>query len=302
MEMRSQAEVVVVHNPEASGANEAELRRVVAAAFGERAVDYCTCRVDEDMSGPLAPWLQHGAKLVIVAGGDGTISDVAAALVGQEVPLGILPQGTGNVLARELNLPLKIGEAAILLAGDFDLRTLDVLRVGDTVCLLGVSVGLSAQALIETGKQEKKLLGPWSYWLPFLRRFFGPGEYEFTVELDGKPMQVRASDVLAMNVGTIGFRAIRWGLEVQPDDGVFNLCYLHARSGLDYLWTIMNFFAGRYIRSPRVDCLPAQRSIRIVAPQGLPVQGDGDMIGHTPVEVLLDAAVLNVAVPRPRSR
>ncbi len=301
--MRSRnAEVVVVHNPEASGANETEMRRAVDAAFGTRVVGYCACTADEDMSGPLAPWLQNGARLVIVAGGDGTISDVAAALVGQDVPLGILPQGTGNVLARELNLPLKIDEAAALLAGDFDLRKLDVLRVGDTVCLLGISVGLSAQALIETGRQEKKLLGPWSYWVPFLRRFFGPGEHEFQVELDGKLMQVRASDVLAMNAGTIGFRAIRWGLEVQPDDGVFNLCYLHARSGLDYLWTIMNFFARRYIRNERLDCLPVQHRVRILEPQGLPVQGDGDMIGHTPVEIVLEAAVLKVVVARPKPR
>lgn len=296
MAAQSSAGIVVVYNPAASGANETQLRRVIERHFSGRRVDFCTCSHQDDMSLRLAPWLDHGVGMVIAAGGDGTISDIADALVKRDVVLGILPQGTGNVLARELNLPLKIDAAAALLAGDFKLRKLDILRAGGKVCLLGVSVGLSARALIETGTQEKKLFGPWSYWLPFFRSFFGPGEQEFQVELDGKPMSVRATDVLAMNVGTIGFRAIRWGLEVQPDDGILNLCYLHARTGLDYLWPIMNFFARRYIRNQRVDCLPAQRSIRILSPEKLPVQGDGDMIGHTPIQILLEAAVLNVAV------
>ncbi len=298
MAAQSGAEIVVVYNPVASGANEAQLRRVVGRHFADRRVDFCTCNPEDDMTARLAPWLDHGVRMVIAAGGDGTISDIADALVKRDVVLGILPQGTGNVLARELNLPLKIDAAAALLAGDFELRNLDVMRAGGEVCLLGVGAGLGARALIQTGRREKKIFGPWSYWLPFFRNFFDPGEQEFQVELDGKPMKVHATDVLAMNVGTIGFRALRWGLEVQPDDGVLNFCYLHARSGLDYLWPIMNFFARRYIRNKRVDCLPAQRSIRIMSPEGLPVQGDGDKIGYTPIEILLEPAVLKVAVAR----
>lgn len=298
MVAQSGAEIVVVYNPAASGANEVELRRVMARHFSGRRVDFCTCSHEDDMSVRLAPWLDHGVRMVIAAGGDGTISDIADALVQRDVILGILPQGTGNVLARELNLPLKIDAAAALLAGDFELRKLDILRAAGEVCLLGVSAGLSARALIGTGRQEKKLLGPWSYWLPFLGSFFRPGDQEFEVELDGKPMRLRATDVLAMNVGTIGFRSLRWGREVEPDDGVLNFCYLHARSGLDYLWPIMNFFARRYIRTRRVDCQPVQRSIRFLSPQGLPVQGDGDLIGHTPIEIVLEAAMLNVAVAR----
>lgn len=296
--MTAGAEIVVVFNPQSSGANEAALRRVVAAHFDAVMVDFCECSQDEDMSLRLAPWLAGGARMVIAAGGDGTISDVADALVGREVVLGIIPHGTGNVLARELNLPLKLNAAAAMLAGDFAVRKLDVMRAGKSVCLIGISVGISASAMMETNRVQKKVLGPWAYWVPFFKRFFDTRGHEFEVELNGKPMNVHASDILAMNAGLIGFRALRWGPEVQPDDGVLNFCYLTARTGLDYLWTIMNFLGRRYIRNSRVNVLPSGQTIRILAPAGLAIQGDGDFIGHTPIEIHLERAVVRVAVPK----
>jgi diacylglycerol kinase family enzyme len=290
------ADVVVVYNPRASRADEQRLHRIFRDAFADRGVDFCQCSPDEDMAARLAPWLQNGARLVIAAGGDGTVSDVAQALVHKPVVLGILPQGTSNVLARELRLPLNIEKAAALLAAGFRIRTLDVLKVADTVCLLGVSVGLSASAMMETDRQQKKLFGPWAYWIPFARRFFNTRGHEFKIRLDGAEQQLRASDILVMNAGAIGFRTLRWGADVQPDDGVMNFCYLRARTGLNYVWTIMNFLVGRYIRTDWVNVTPLTREFDVLEPRGLAFQGDGDTIGKTPFTVKLDKAALQVAV------
>lgn len=292
------ADVVVVYNPQASGSHEARMRAAVDAAFAGRHVDYCQSSAAENMAARLAPWLQAGVKVVIVAGGDGTISDVAAALIHTPVVLGILPQGTSNVVARDLHLPLNIHKAAQLLASDFRIRQLDVLHAGDTICLIGVSVGISASAMIETNRLQKKLFGPWSYWLPFLKRFFDTRGPLFDVKLDNSPSQLRASDILVMNSGLIGFSALRWGKDLQPDDGVMNFCYLQARNGFDYLWVIINFFLGRYIRTDWVNVVPMTEIFEVSAPAGLPVQGDGDMIGVTPITVRLDIAALKVAVAK----
>lgn len=292
------ADILVVHNPYSSAANEARLRSIIRDAFGERAVDYCECSPRDDMSIRLAPWLQHGVRLVIAAGGDGTISDVADALVGRETVLGILPQGTSNVLARELKLPLRPRAAVEILAGDYGVRKLDVLRAGTSVCVLGVSVGLSSRAMGETTREQKRLLGPWAYWASFLRRFFDVRSHLFTVELDGETRQLQATDVLAMNISSIAFRAIQWGPEVRPDDGVMNFCFLWARNGVEYGLTILNFALRRYVRNERVNVMPLTHSMRVVSPEGLPVQGDGDTIGVTPITITLEKAALNVAVPK----
>lgn len=293
------ADIVVVYNPQSSAANEARLRKVVADAFGGRQVDYCECSPQADMQARLAPWLANGTRLVIAAGGDGTISDVAEALVGTDVVLGILPQGTSNVLARELKLPLRMEDAARILAGEYAVRKIDVLRAGDQVCVLGVSVGLSAQAMRDTRRGQKRLLGPWAYWLTFARHFFSLQSHLFTVELDGYATQLRSTDVLAMNVGTIAFRAIRWGPDVKPDDGLLDFCFLWARNGLEYALTILSFAVRLYTRNERVNVVPLAHSLRIVKPEGLLVQGDGDVIGVTPITITLEKAALNIAVPQP---
>ena len=296
--LKKAAETVVVYNPQARGVERNRLRHLFEHNFVGQRVDFCEYNRGEDIANRLAPWLEGGVQLVIAAGGDGTISDVASVLVESETPLGIIPLGTGNAVALELNIPLDAQRAAQLLSGPYAERNLDVLRVGDKAYLLSVGVGLGAVAMKETSLYQKKLLGRSAYWLPFFRNFFDPRPRDFLVELDGKRMQIRASELVAANAGIIGYKPLRWGPEVRLDDGLMHLCYLRARTGFGYFWAIFNFLRGYYIRNKDLNCLPARKSINILAPAGLPVQGDGDLIGYTPVEVRLQAAALKVAVPQ----
>lgn len=292
-----ESEVVVVHNPAASGADRVRLHAIMQTHFADRRVDFLESHTAEDLMPRLTASLAGGSQLVIAAGGDGTVSDVASALVQSHVPLGILPLGTGNVVARELEIPIDADEAARLLAGRPAFRRLDVLRVGNKAYLLTVGVGLGAEAMRDTTPGQKKRFGKWAYWFPFIRNFFSPPTHNFHVELDGRPLQIRASELHAVNVGALGFKALRWGPEVQPDDGIMDLCSLRARTGLDYLWAVLNVFNRRYLPNKRLTSIPSRESIRILQPEGLDVQADGDWIGVTPVEVRLEPAALLVAVP-----
>src|SRR5690606_25447436 len=112
----------------ASAADAGALARLVETHFAGRQVDYVECH-REQLAERLAPWLAGGVRLIVAAGGDGTLSDIATALPAGGPPVGVLPMGTGNVLARELDLPLDLDEAAALLAGDFAVRELDLLQV-----------------------------------------------------------------------------------------------------------------------------------------------------------------------------
>ena len=292
------ADIVVVYNPKAGGADKVQLQHLISTHLSETRVDLCECSRTDDMHARLSSWLENGVRLVIVAGGDGTISDVASALTHTDIPLGILPMGTGNVVARELELPLDPADAAKVLAGEYSTRKLDVMRVENRAYLLSVSVGRNAEAMREISRQEKKMFGQTAYFLPFVRKFFGTQVIDFQIELNGDPREVRATDLFAVNIGIIGYKALSWGPEVQPDDGWMNLCYLQANSGLDYLWAIVNFLNRRYLRNKRINCLPAQTRIRFAGPAGLPVQADGDWIGYTPTEITIDHAALTIAVPQ----
>ncbi len=85
---------------------------------------------DEDVADVVREALPKGCKLVIACGGDGTVSDVAEALAHTDIPLGILPVGTANVLARELGIPIGLDDACALLAGAHTTTSIDMMRVG----------------------------------------------------------------------------------------------------------------------------------------------------------------------------
>jgi diacylglycerol kinase (ATP) len=297
MNSAEHVEVLVVYNPKASAANIDPLHRLLEKYFSERRFALVECSRD-DMASVLAPWLERGIKLIISAGGDGTVSDIATALPADGPPVGILPMGTGNVLARELDLPLDLEGAAALLAGEFDIRALDILRVEGRAYLLSVSAGLSARAMHETTPARKKIFGKSSYLVSLFLNFFNMRPVEYRVEADGEEQTITASDLMASNCGILGYKSLRWWPTVQPDDGHMDLCYLQAGTGFYYLWVVGNFLIRRHYRSAKLNYLTVKRTLTILEPAGMPVQGDGDMIASTPVEIHLEPAMLKIAVPR----
>ncbi|HKY78374.1 MAG TPA: diacylglycerol kinase family protein [Anaerolineales bacterium] len=290
------AQILVVHNPQASAYGLEPLRGLMDRHFAGRRVAYLECSRTE-MAARLTPWLQSGVDLVVAAGGDGTVADIASALPTDGPPVGILPMGTGNVLVRELGIPLDLDKAAALVAGRHAVRYLDLLRVAERAFLISVSVGLSARAMHETTPARKKTFGKSSYLVTLFLDFFAMHPVTYGLEADGRQLQIRASDLMAANCGILGYRTLRWWPAVQPDDGHMDLCYLEAKTGFAYLWVVFNFLARNHIRSKRLDHIPVYKSVWIRTPEGLPVQGDGDLIGATPIEVRLEPRALKVVVP-----
>ncbi|MEX2143993.1 MAG: diacylglycerol kinase family protein [Anaerolineales bacterium] len=290
------SQILVIHNPQASAFKLQPLRSLMEKHFGGCQVDFVECSRTE-LAARLAPWLKSGVQLIIAAGGDGTVADIASALPSDGPPVGILPMGTGNVLVRELGIPLDLDQAAALAAGAHAVRHLDLLRVAERAYLISVSVGMSARAMRETTPMLKKIFGKSSYLVTLFMNFFAMQPVAYEVEADGRQLQIRASDLMAANCGTLGYRALRWWPAVQPDDGQLDLCHLEAKTGFTYLWVVINFLAGRHIRSKQLDYLPVQNSVWIRTPEGMPVQGDGDWIGTTPIQVRLEPHALKVVVP-----
>ncbi|MEX2161433.1 MAG: diacylglycerol kinase family protein [Anaerolineales bacterium] len=295
------AKILVVYNPQASAARLEVLQRLLEKHFAGRSLQLIECS-RTDMAARLRPFLDDGVGLIIAAGGDGTILDIASVLPLDGPPIGILPMGTGDVLARELDIPLNLDKAAALLAGDHAVRTLDVLRVAGRAYLISVSVGLGARSMRETSAARKKIFGKSSYMVTLLLNFFAMQPMEYQVEVDGQAQRVRASDLMAANSGVLGYRTLRWWPEVQPDDGRMDLCYLEANTGFYYLWVIFNFLMRRHYRNQHLNHMPARKSILIQEPRGLAVQGDGDWIGETPVEIRLEPGAVKVAVPHKRNK
>jgi YegS/Rv2252/BmrU family lipid kinase len=240
----------------------------------------------------------RGVEAVVAAGGDGTVSAVAGGLVGSGVPLGILPLGTANVLARELGIPVDLDGACALLAADFATTPVDAMKVRDRYIFTQVGVGIDAMMIRDTKTEHKKRFGRVAYLWTGLTRMVGFQPRRFLLTVDGREVRTKASQVLVANSGTLGQPPLTWGPGIRPDDGRVDLCVVRAATLWHYLRITWNVVRRSHRDDPKLRYYPVARSVTIASRRPLPVQGDGEVLGETPVEVAVVAGAIRVVVPR----
>lgn len=240
---------------------------------------------------------EEGFEMFIAAGGDGTVSAVASALVGSDLPLFILPAGTGNGLARDLNLPLRLENSINAIGKKHDIQGIDAMQIGERYFLLNLSVGLTPAALKLTDRKEKRRLGRLAYILAGLRALVGIQPVNFKLTIDGEGYHFRASELILFNSVTLGNPGRFLELGIENDDGKLELFIFQSRTILDYLRVFWNFLIRRPQTDPDLIRFSVHHSLRLEAVQALEVQADGDLIGYTPVEVTVLQRTIKIVVP-----
>ena len=239
--------------------------------------------------------LGEGFDLVVAAGGDGTVSAVIGGVVGESVPLGIVPVGTGNMLARELNLPLDIDKAVALIASAPQSRKIDVMSRDGQTCVVNASVGFSAAIISDTSRESKNHFGRLAYYWTAARKIFGLRGHHLEVEVDGNSLEYHSVEVIIVNCGKFFKTLYPMGPEMSLDDGHLDVWILSTKSELDYPLYILGLMTGRPANL-RTDFLTAKKNVTIRCPHALRVQVDGDAMGTTPLQVELLPGALTVLV------
>ncbi|HKD98557.1 MAG TPA: phosphatase PAP2 family protein [Micromonosporaceae bacterium] len=215
-----------------------------------------------------------GADLVLAAGGDGTVMSCATALAGTPVPLAVLPLGTGNLLATNLDVPSRI-PAAVAVATDGCRRRLDVGVVEDRCFTVMAGMGFDAMMLHDAPAALKARIGWLAYALAALRHLC---EIPMTVEIrldGGEPVVCRARTVLIGNVGRLQ-GGVRLMPDAVPDDGLLDIAVLmppRRRDWLPLAWALLRHRAT----VPNVTNSRAAH-IEITSDQVQPRELDGDPI------------------------
>jgi len=295
--------IYIILNP-VSGTEDAErLQRTIAHHFAAQPGAYEIYRTtgQERLADVVQEAQRRGFETFVAAGGDGTVSAVADGLVNTHLPLGILPTGTGNVLARELGIPLNPKDALELVTGAHQTHAIDVLRAGARHCLLSVSLGLSSLTMQDTGREEKRVFGLLAYLWTGVKKLVGFQPVGFELTLDGDTFYRRAAEVTVANDGVLGMPAFRWGPDVALDDGRLDICFIHARNLLAYLKIGRHAVWGKQRHEPRLHCLEGGKRATVRADRDLPVQADGEIIGRQSIEVEILPRALDVIVPATRS-
>jgi diacylglycerol kinase family enzyme len=288
----------VLVNP-ASGHYRAD---AVGVAIGRAAATGSHLEFREIAEGESVPNIVRGAladgfDLFVAVGGDGTVSGVVEGLDGAPAPVAIVPAGTGNLIARELGIPLNPVEAAGLLAGPHATRTIDAMRVGESVYVLNIGVGISSATVRDTRNESKRRFGRAAYVGTGIREMLGFRPCYFTVTVDGRDTVLRATEVTVANCDFIGDIPWPWAPTILPDDGKLDVCLVLVPTAAESIRSGLRVMRHRRKPVPNVRWLRARRSVRIEPNRRLPVQGDGDLIGETPVEVTVLPDAVRIIVP-----
>ncbi|HEY6794622.1 MAG TPA: diacylglycerol kinase family protein [Kineosporiaceae bacterium] len=247
--------------------------------------------------GPTRQAVGDGAGLVLAAGGDGTVRAVAEGLVGTGVPLGVLPLGTGNLLARNLGLPMSLREAVRTALTGAD-RIIDVGRLEDgTVFAIMAGVGLDAAMMRAAPEQLKVALGWLAYAVGGLRSM-RRARLEVDLRLDGEPpLRAQARTVLVGNVGRL-HAGLELAPDARPDDGVLDVVLVCPRRVADWLILLARALTHRRRSDHRMSRYQARHvEVRLLEPQ--PRQVDGELLDSAPRLVArVEPRALVVRVPR----
>lgn len=234
--------------------------------------------------------LAEDVERVFVLGGDGTVGEVAGALVGRETPLAVVPTGTTNVLAAELGIPPDPARALVRLAEASATRSYHTWTAAGGVVILGVSAGFDGRLMHRTdGGVLKRALGPFGMGLVGLAEAF---RYDFPELLvvgedgHGCPFEQRVTLASATNTKRYAGRTISVP-DADPEDDVLDLMLYDTRSiaRLIEFWLLMVAGTAGHLDLPGVRRIRARRFRVTTDRDPAEVQVNGDPRGTTPLSV-----------------
>jgi diacylglycerol kinase (ATP) len=272
-----------------NSADEGRLRELMRrAGLGDELIVAAT---PEEVSAHASDAARSGHRLVVAAGGDGTVGLVATQLLGSDTALAILPFGSVMNIARSLALPRDQERAADVIS-DGAVRTIDVGEVHGRPFFETASVGMNA-AMFHAAESFDR-----GDWTAILRTVWVAIRYRparMLIALDDRRIRTRALMVTVSNGPYTGA-----GMTVAPDarldDGRLDVRVFRRFSKVRLLRHLASIAFGRYRYAPEVDSYRS-RTVRIDGARPLPARADGCDLGTTPVEFAVRPRALRVIVP-----
>ena len=244
----------------------------------------------------------EGVDVVAVYGGDGTTMQAAAALVGTDVLLGVIPGGTGNLLAGNLRIPASPARAARALVSArpklFDLGKMER-PGGPQYFAVACGAGYDARVMAGTLTQHKRRWGMAAYVATTLRLIPDLRSTVHAIIIDGVEYEADASMVLVANCGEVIPPFVKLGPGIAPDDGLLDVIVMRANNfsqSVRAVWDLLRVSPsalgeGAYVGHAR------GREVRVETDPVQPVQLDGEPGGDTPFTASVVPGAIRILVP-----
>lgn len=286
---------------EDAGELDAEVcRRLMARGWEGPEILWTT--VEDPGRGLAEQAVAQGAQIVLAAGGDGTVASVVSGLVGSGVALVVVPSGTGNLLARNLNLPMDLDEVidTILDGVDVAIDVGEVIEgpaVGSSFAVMA-GLGFDAAIVADAPEQLKAAVG-WPAYIVSALSHLADDPFDCTITVDDdEPVQRSARTVLVANVAML-----QGGIDLAPDagvsDGLLDVVVISPQSAADWLRLGVRIVTGSQREDARLERFQGRR-ITIRTESAEVCQLDGDPVGPTQAFIAeVRPGALTLRVPRP---
>lgn len=299
--MSKEQQIHVIFNP-ISGQGDADTDREIIekslVSAGHLVIQITSAELDSRTLAHQA--LKEGADIVVAAGGDGTVSGVAAALIGTDTPLGILPRGTVNAFAAALDIPADLA-AACEVIGQGQTRQVDTARCGDRNMLLLASIGFEADLMQNTDREAKNRYGKLAILVNGLRQLRDLQQFGITIETGKQVETFVASALVVANAATLSTFLAQGPDEVDFSDGHLDATILSPEGQWDAITSAADLFlAGLFKRDARHEQVTHLRAktLKISAEPAQNLLVDGELVGKTPIEIQCLEHSLSVIVPQ----
>jgi diacylglycerol kinase (ATP) len=270
------------------------------AAFGDADIDWdvSITKGAGDARAMAAQAVSAGVDIVGVYGGDGTITEAAAALLNTNVPLAIFPGGTANAIALALGIPADLAEACAIASGQLsEIHTLDVGQIGDRCFLIAVGVGLAGALAEAADREAKDRLGPLAYALSSIQALRESEIARYHLTLDGRDVVTEGVTCIVANAGNFGVPGVSLAPGIDMTDGLLDVVVIPSAG----LGAIVSVAANMVRPAANAEQTPfphwQAREVTVDTDPPQAIQADGEVLDPGPIHARILHQALHVLVP-----
>ncbi len=231
---------------------------------------------------------------IIAVGGDGTINEVVCGMP-KNKPLCIVPLGTGNDLARSLQIPFGLESLQSIVSGKT--ISLDLGLEADGLFVCSVALGLASEVMIKVNsrRQNRLIKGPLAILLAIIQTAMTLKPMKLCIEADDKVRELESVLTYVMNTAYTG-GGLFLAPMADPTDGMLDLVIVNDIKGLELLKVLPKAYSGTHVNHPKVEFIKA-KNIKIESLEPHPKMCDGEIRGVTPLVASIHTEKLNLYVP-----
>ncbi|MFA6990079.1 MAG: diacylglycerol kinase family protein [Candidatus Gastranaerophilaceae bacterium] len=289
--------IIAIINPQA-GSHETEyLRLKLTQAFGHSKIELYETTEKTTAAELAQKAVLRKPDIIIACGGDGTVSQVMQGIIETDIPLGIIPAGTGNLLALNLGIPPNIDKSIQIIKKGKIIRT-DIGIINKRIFASLAGCGFDAHVINKTTREKKKLFGALAYFWEGFKYAFESSRSRFKLVIDeNKIIKIKAVAILIVNKANIFGEYLSIVPKSLHNDGKFNIVVLSPLNVWDYVKIVLGLLRNKhYEKSKKIRYFQAEK-IEITSYPRLLAQADGDIIGKTPVKAEILKEAIKVFVP-----